>query len=349
MKNLGFILIFAGFIACNSSQTIKPKVSHFETDKVFKKGLTIEGMCENGRRVDGHLGLPNCIQSFKAKTDGFANLMLSDVMNIGEYEIKDSNVIYTDLSGAEVTDLVFKLKNENELIDSDGNIWRTDLDDSPIQVAVLGDLVRGNYIRNLTIDGHCIDGKRVEGKFGFPNCTQQLSILDGNQVTMIVTDIVNIGTFKVLDNNILRITFESGPELQVEIFEILEEGVLLDENKNEWILRDAKEKEIDHQEANIGEKKFCRILSYSAGQMQGNPNPGGFEHCVTLEDNFKLIDNADTFFGNPPSVSDYSIGGMAREMIFVSEKKGEFEHQYTFINPERTKIQSVDGHILTLK
>src|SRR5665647_1728208 len=53
-------------------------------------------------------------------------------------------------------------------------------------------------------------------------------------------------------------------------------------------------------------KTFCR--SVKSGGMMGQP-AGVRSHCVAFEDG-KASDNANTFFGNPPSHYAYSVKGV---------------------------------------
>jgi hypothetical protein len=94
-------------------------------------------------------------------------------------------------------------------------------------------------------------------------------------------------------------------------------------------------------------KEFCRVVE--TGGLFGQPK-GLREHCVSFYEG-KMSDNANTFFGNPPTRVDYSI--VAKTKVFTNEDGVETQ-QFDILN-EGTELGVIsdksDGYsyILELK
>ncbi len=137
MRFLITLIVLTGLASCNSKKKSQAVTSeYFETTKTFMMGLDAEGLCENGQRFEASGESTVCYNSFTAMPNGGANMLEGHgayEANSGKYEIVDSRVVYTidpatidgDSTSSQV---VFEIKNDNELLDSEGNLWTTELD-----------------------------------------------------------------------------------------------------------------------------------------------------------------------------------------------------------------------------
>jgi hypothetical protein len=69
---------------------------------------------------------------------------------------------------------------------------------------------------------------------------------------------------------------------------------------------------------------YCRTV---AGGGLGQPRGSVREHCVTLGDEGKLIDNANTFFGNPPEILPFEMNGN----VVMVYRSGQWSYAYTLV------------------
>ncbi len=80
-------------------------------------------------------------------------------------------------------------------------------------------------------------------------------------------------------------------------------------------------------------KKFCRIINSRDG-LFGRPCGVTGEHCVSFLQG-KMHDNADTFFGNPPTNSPYKL--IDTGAIYATNKNGKWEKSgYVYLDGEMT-------------
>lgn len=91
-------------------------------------------------------------------------------------------------------------------------------------------------------------------------------------------------------------------------------------------------------------KAFCRSVVSNGGFGQ----PAGVrEHCLTFVNKAQVIDNANTFFGNPPQTGTYLLQGLTLVTEFVSPAGEEEKHIYS-LSSDGKKLTSLEGQVLTL-
>ncbi len=90
----------------------------------------------------------------------------------------------------------------------------------------------------------------------------------------------------------------------------------------------------------LAKKEFCRIVE--TGGILGQPRGKG-EHCVKFLDAREVVDNANTFFGNPPQRGTYSLEGKTITLNFEDKK-------IYVLSSDGLSISDLEGkQVLTLK
>lgn len=86
--------------------------------------------------------------------------------------------------------------------------------------------------------------------------------------------------------------------------------------------------------ADLAGQKFCRMVS--TGGLFGQP-VGQRKHCINFIDSVNVIDNATTFFGNPPQSGTYSVAG---RVVSISMNGSSSDEVYILSNNNKTLTNS---------